>query len=240
LRTYVDGSSASSSLAELEELRRAVKQKQAELKKLELQNKQQERDMHRNQNPAAKRGRRRSAEDTDVEYSPPAKAAQRRPELKRQKKNSSAAVESLAQCQEDQPQLQKLTTAEKTDLQKKLDSLDDDRLDEVLAFLEPELGGPDEDEIQLDLEALTAERQQALIKLVDEQLKSMSAGEAASAPTPAFPVVEPGATPLAEPTPLGAGAGSCGGTGTTAPEAVAESMLGNTAEVLAMMSSSRP
>lgn len=61
---------------------------------------------------------------------------------------------------------QVLSKEQKAELQKKIDELDDDHFDQVLAFLEPELGNPGDDEIRLDLDTLSQERLHALVAMV--------------------------------------------------------------------------
>jgi hypothetical protein len=74
----------------------------------------------------------------------------------------------------------------KRDLQRRLDLLDDDGMDRVLEFLKPEMGeGNQDDEVQLDLDGLTAARQHALVEVVD-QILSQAATNSST-----FPVVEP-------------------------------------------------
>lgn len=63
---------------------------------------------------------------------------------------------------------QALSSEQKTRLQKQIDALDDDRFDQVLAFLEPELGKPGDDEVRLDLDILSPERLRALVGMVTE------------------------------------------------------------------------
>lgn len=100
-----------------------------------------------------------------------------------------------------------LTKEEKTQLQMKIDRLNDEQLDKVFEFLAPDLGdGSNGDDVQLDLDTLPAHRQHALVKVVDAELASLTKGtmpsvshptaEPASAPletlmSPAFPLVEP-------------------------------------------------
>lgn len=105
---------------------------------------------------------------------------------------------------------------EKGELQAKLDQLDNDQLDRVIDFLKLDMGDNLEgQEIQLDLDTLTPGRRHALIKFVDAELRKVSsikaklgtsgsADAAAGMPlmSPAFPVIEPGATPLAAATPV--------------------------------------
>lgn len=100
-----------------------------------------------------------------------------------------------------------LTKEEKTQLQIKIDRLNDEQLDKVFEFLAPDLGdGSNGDDVQLDLDTLPAHRQHALVKVVDAELAAIAKGtmpsmshptaEPTSAPletlmSPAFPLVEP-------------------------------------------------
>jgi len=117
-----------------------------------------------------------------------------------------------------------MTPQEKADLQAKIDELSDAQLDRVIDFLTPDLPqGQECDDVSLDLDNLSAERQQALLKIVDEELSNArSSNPEAPAPTapagapagpsapgtaasgqgmmsPSFPVMEPGATPRSAP-----------------------------------------
>lgn len=104
-----------------------------------------------------------------------------------------------------------VTQQEKGELQAKLDQLDNDQLDRVIDFLKLDMADNlDGQEIQLDLDTLPRSRRLALIKFVDAELRKAagtrvgSADAAAGMPlnSPAFPVMEPGATPLAAATPV--------------------------------------
>merc|ERR1712039_133010 len=63
-----------------------------------------------------------------------------------------------------------LTPQEKYKLQEKIDKMTDEQIEHVIEFLAPDLkGGSDEEaEVNLDLEALTAERQHELVFFVDK------------------------------------------------------------------------
>jgi len=101
---------------------------------------------------------------------------------------------------------------EKGELQAKIDQLDNDQLERVIDFLK--LDNSEGQEIQVDLDALPPARRLALIRFVDAELHKASskAGALGAGDTgvgvpllsPAFPVLEPGATPLAVATPLAA------------------------------------
>jgi len=125
-----------------------------------------------------------------------------------------------------------MTPQEKADLQAKIDELSDEQLDRVIEFLTPDLPqNGDSEDVNLDLDSLSAERQQALRKLVDAEIAgarqetdaAVTSGPPAgpSAPataasgqgmmSPSFPVLEPGATPRSAPaTPRSEQAGSEG------------------------------
>jgi hypothetical protein len=75
---------------------------------------------------------------------------------------------------------QGLSVEAKKFLQSKMDLLDDDMLDRVLDFLEPELGNSDGDEVQLNIDLLSVDRLHALVKVVDAELAAAS-GAASSA-----------------------------------------------------------
>eukprot|EP00401_Gymnodinium_catenatum_P062023 CAMPEP_0117490852 /NCGR_PEP_ID=MMETSP0784-20121206/17761_1 /TAXON_ID=39447 /ORGANISM="" /LENGTH=664 /DNA_ID=CAMNT_0005285617 /DNA_START=52 /DNA_END=2046 /DNA_ORIENTATION=+ len=87
-------------------------------------------------------------------------------------------------------QFKRFTKEVKMQLQEKLDALDDDQLERVLAFLEPDIGSGADEEVQLDVDNLSAERQWALLKMVDAELAGTAAKEklaetACTAPLPA-------------------------------------------------------
>jgi len=89
-----------------------------------------------------------------------------------------------------------MTKQEKEALQGKFDSLNDDQLDEVLDFLG--LKG-DDDDIELDIDKLTATKQQELKIFVDDLMHGQ-AEKAQKPPTPEFPLatpLRPEASPLA-------------------------------------------
>eukprot|EP00927_Polykrikos_kofoidii_P006853 TRINITY_DN12784_c0_g1_i2.p1 TRINITY_DN12784_c0_g1~~TRINITY_DN12784_c0_g1_i2.p1 ORF type:complete len:724 (+),score=155.76 TRINITY_DN12784_c0_g1_i2:97-2268(+) len=94
-------------------------------------------------------------------------------------------------------QPQPLSQEEKNVLQGKINTLEEAQLDRVLAFLEQDIDGTGED-IELDLDTLPPTRQRALVEVVDGEIRSLerTKGSEATAPSPAFPVVEPGTTPL--------------------------------------------
>jgi len=90
-----------------------------------------------------------------------------------------------------------LTQSEKNELQEKIDKLDNNQLDRVLHFLEPDLGENPDGDVQLDLENLPPQRQRALVEVVEGELRAAAGiGVAPTLASPAFPVVEPGATPF--------------------------------------------
>eukprot|EP00927_Polykrikos_kofoidii_P071662 TRINITY_DN67915_c0_g1_i1.p1 TRINITY_DN67915_c0_g1~~TRINITY_DN67915_c0_g1_i1.p1 ORF type:complete len:519 (-),score=63.72 TRINITY_DN67915_c0_g1_i1:464-1846(-) len=65
------------------------------------------------------------------------------------------------------PSTRAISREEIKTLQSMMDTLSEEQLERVLEFLEPELGGPDEDSIQLDIDRLAPERQLALVKVVE-------------------------------------------------------------------------
>lgn len=77
-----------------------------------------------------------------------------------QKKEKPSGLKSVVAAH------QLLSREQKADLQRKIDALDDDHFDQVLAFLEPELGKPGDDDIRLDLDTLSPERLHALVEMV--------------------------------------------------------------------------
>eukprot|EP00927_Polykrikos_kofoidii_P042984 TRINITY_DN37046_c0_g1_i2.p1 TRINITY_DN37046_c0_g1~~TRINITY_DN37046_c0_g1_i2.p1 ORF type:complete len:563 (+),score=88.93 TRINITY_DN37046_c0_g1_i2:71-1759(+) len=68
------------------------------------------------------------------------------------------------------PETGAISMEEKRALQRMMDALTDEQLDRILDFLEPELGGADDDEIQLNIDRLTPERQRALVKVVENEI----------------------------------------------------------------------
>eukprot|EP00931_Biecheleriopsis_adriatica_P086668 TRINITY_DN61281_c0_g1_i1.p1 TRINITY_DN61281_c0_g1~~TRINITY_DN61281_c0_g1_i1.p1 ORF type:complete len:554 (+),score=142.50 TRINITY_DN61281_c0_g1_i1:144-1664(+) len=90
---------------------------------------------------------------------------------------------------------QLLTGQEKAELQEKIDALSDDQLDRVIEFLQPDLGNGDSDDVSLDLDTLPAERQRALIKIVDEERARAAGAAGQGMKSPNLPTVDPGATP---------------------------------------------
>lgn len=90
------------------------------------------------------------------------------------------------------PKLEPLNAQEKQALQLKIDELNDDALETVLKFLESDLGDPDQEEINLDLDKLTPQRAQDLVKVVREELaKQKKAEEEAKAPPGKSPPQSP-------------------------------------------------
>jgi hypothetical protein len=88
-------------------------------------------------------------------------------------------------------------------LQNKIDLLEDDYLETVLRFLEADLGGEEEEEINLDLDNLAPQRQQQLVKIVDEELAKQKArqdaharGERTPPESPIFDIGKDILTPL--------------------------------------------
>lgn len=71
-------------------------------------------------------------------------------------------------------------------LQAKIDQLDEAQLERVLDFLAPDLGeGSEDQEVQLELDKLSAVRQHALVQFVEAELASARAARAASGAVPA-------------------------------------------------------
>lgn len=94
-------------------------------------------------------------------------------------------------------------------LQSKIDKLDSEQLDRVLDFLQKDLDeNCEEEEVQLNLESLPPDRRQALVRLVDQELreaeqKAVQAGVGGSAEglaSPDFPAMEPDDSPSLAPT----------------------------------------
>lgn len=80
-------------------------------------------------------------------------------------------TEPCKKKQRESPDFMMLTPHEKGQLQIKIDRLDEDQLDRVLAFLEKDLcAADDSQEVQLDLDALPPARQRALVEMVDIEL----------------------------------------------------------------------
>jgi len=91
---------------------------------------------------------------------------------------SGAAVVEKNSVKRKQARAQKMSPEERELLQRKLDLLDDDRLDLVFKFLKPELGKCGDDgvpEVNLNLDSLKPSRQHALLKFVEVQYKQAQA-----------------------------------------------------------------
>jgi len=98
---------------------------------------------------------------------------------------------------------------EKVMLQNKIDKLNADQLERVLDFLQKDLeDNCEEEEVQLNLESLPPDRRQALVRLVDQELREAEqkagqtevAGSAEDLASPDFPAMEPDDSPSLAPT----------------------------------------
>eukprot|EP00928_Gymnodinium_smaydae_P009585 TRINITY_DN13596_c0_g2_i1.p1 TRINITY_DN13596_c0_g2~~TRINITY_DN13596_c0_g2_i1.p1 ORF type:complete len:603 (+),score=122.10 TRINITY_DN13596_c0_g2_i1:85-1809(+) len=117
--------------------------------------------------------------------------------------SASALAAASAAAAAAPMELEPLSKEARLELQKKLDLLDDDRLDKVMDFLKPELGDTGDEEAELDINKLAPARQHELLNFVLGQLEeahsaAMQRIKAAHADEAAARHKPPAASPQAE------------------------------------------
>eukprot|EP00929_Paragymnodinium_shiwhaense_P006922 TRINITY_DN110876_c0_g1_i1.p1 TRINITY_DN110876_c0_g1~~TRINITY_DN110876_c0_g1_i1.p1 ORF type:complete len:605 (-),score=218.79 TRINITY_DN110876_c0_g1_i1:110-1924(-) len=158
---------------------------------------------------AARKAAAVAEEDAEAGFEQPDEAPATQRAGKRRKKGGDAEeAKPREPAPPPQPkQLAFLTPTERESLQATIDQLPDEHLDQVIEWLEGTVKPAEQsgEDMTLDLDELTPQQQWDLVKLVDQLVKGDKAAAKPSVPaataSPAFPVAEPGATPLAQPSP---------------------------------------